>query len=601
MRHSLLLASVAFGVALGGCLAVPDTVAPECVVTSDCDTANGEVCEEGVCWGNPPPGPFAAIVSPPSERKNDLVGREFVIESIPADGYLFDVMLELPVMYTGMVRAICPPPSTACNDIALGAQIVVTRPSLFEGGPSYRQVVESDPGTGTFAIALPRTRAEDPPYTVTVFPDGRDAEPNEILTAQEVPPLRTEIRAVESVNGNTFDLGTISPRIIDGKITDTNGFGQQKYRVVATGRWDNNSPITEVSTVFYTGTDGRTDGHYSLRLADGLPDNVAIEIVAKPYGETLPTLHQKFTLVGQASANRSLIAPDVGNLVKVPLTIRGSDPSGEVVGVVGAQVEVTGVIPAGAPGLTFSTYLTGGVTDGSGVVELDLLDGSLIQGSYRVSVVPTAGAPVGVLFDEPLAGATVKRLPDRIALRGKVHDVNGRPLAGAQVTVRPSVRFQWSLSPNPQAFVAAIPAANTVTLPTGEYLVFVDPFVFDAEADIFGADIFGHYDVAFDATPTTPAYTAFDIEIPRDTQLSELRVPDLGLPDAAHVHGVITDADGIPIEGGELKLFQSGVVAGIQLCDQVEFEPPGCPIPAIILGRGASDLDGKVRLSLPRR
>ena len=59
--------------ASAGCLSVPEGPIPQCETSADCDRAHGEVCEEGVCWGNPPAGPFAAIVSPPSERSGELI------------------------------------------------------------------------------------------------------------------------------------------------------------------------------------------------------------------------------------------------------------------------------------------------------------------------------------------------------------------------------------------------------------------------------------------------------------------------------------------------------------------------------------------------
>src|SRR5262249_34698510 len=62
-------------VLLAGCLEVPKAPGQECATNSDCNTAAGEVCDEGVCWGNPPTGMFAATVSPPAVRE-ELVATE---------------------------------------------------------------------------------------------------------------------------------------------------------------------------------------------------------------------------------------------------------------------------------------------------------------------------------------------------------------------------------------------------------------------------------------------------------------------------------------------------------------------------------------------
>jgi len=182
-------------------------------------------------------------------------------------------------------------------------------------------------------------------------------------------------------------------------------------------------------------------------------------------------------------------------------------------------------------------------------------------------------------------------LPNRIALRGIARDANGDPLGQASVTARPSLRFQWSLPEGQQAFLTAIPAATTVTPDTGEFVVFVDPLV---------AEVWGHYDLTFEPSSTSrsPTFVQADLEIPRDSTLKILSMPDIVLPDAAFVHGRITDPFGNTIEGGELKLFR--VQPSTALCEQVPHAPASCPIPATLLGRGAADDDGVVELRLPR-
>src|SRR5678816_211888 len=82
------------------CIDVPDGPAPECKATADCDRAAGEVCEDGTCWGNPPPGPFAALVSPPKEHLDDLVSREIEDLPIPDFGWIGDISLDEPVTYS---------------------------------------------------------------------------------------------------------------------------------------------------------------------------------------------------------------------------------------------------------------------------------------------------------------------------------------------------------------------------------------------------------------------------------------------------------------------------------------------------------------------
>jgi len=578
---------------LAACLSVPDGPAPECKVTSDCDTANGEVCDEGICYGNPPPGPFAALVSPPSERKNDVVSREVELLEIPADGHLGDVALDAPVTYTGQIRAFCPTPSD-CTDISLGATITVTRPSIFQGGPTYRQVVTTEPRTGLFQLVVPRTRDIDQPYTITVIPEGRGDEPDMGITpAQLVPPLRTELRIADNETGKTLDLGGITLATIDGKVTNSVGVGQGSYRVVALGRWDETSPITEVSTVFYTGNDGQ----FALRLSPGLQGSV--EIVARPYGDPLqPTLHANVSSGGVSG--KSLVAPaNLGQPTTVDIKVKGTATGGEIKAVNGARVTVAGVVPGAAPGSTVATFVTEVTTGEDGIASVTMLNGTAIRSSYRVSIIPPANSTLGILFDSPLVlGEDPDRtLPERIALVGRVIDVDGKPINDVQVTVRPSLRFQWSLDTLPQAFMSAIPAATTVTPDTGEFVVYVDPFLKDGSEDVWG-----YYDLSFEPTATSnaPTFTEFDVEIPRDTNQSSVPLADIYLPDAAHIHGRITDPFGNVVEGAELKVFRVEDFASLTLCSDVPHAPASCPIPAQLLGRGASDDVGIVRLTLPR-
>jgi len=294
-----------------------------------------------------------------------------------------------------------------------------------------------------------------------------------------------------------------------------------------------------------------------------------------------------------AITDRVLIAPNTGEPVGVPIEITGADTGGEISGVVGARVVVAGVIPA-QPGATITTFTAEATTGEGGLATLNLLDGAALAATYRISVVPPANANVGVVFDEPYVFGDGKILPDRVALVGKVQDLTGTPLKDVQVTVRPSLRFQWSLDNSAQNFITAIPAATKVTPDTGEYVIYVDALL---------DETFGHYDISFEPTATAnaPTWTEFDIEIPRDTTQSSVPLPDIRLPDAAHVHGQITDSQGVLVEGAELRLFSVfDAAAATTLCEQVPNPPTSCSIPARLLGRGASDDGGTVRLTLPR-
>lgn len=583
---------------LAGCLSVPEGGEIECQTNADCDNAHGEVCQENVCWGNPPPGPFAAVVTPPSELNNRLVTREIPNLLIPDDGWLGDIALDEPVTYSGQVVPTCAAP-VDCSTTALGAKITVTRPSQFQGGPGISISTETDPRTGKFELVVPRTRANEAPYEVTVVPSGRGGSyPGETTPGQLVPPMRTTLAITDNVANQMLPIGGASLLKIDGSIVDAvTPNGPAKYRVVALGQWDLESPKVEVSTVSYTGSDGT----FSLRISKNVVGQV--ELVARPYDTNahMPTLH--LAAVTPGTTDRRLIVPtNIGAPHGVDFEVLGVDSGGQVAPVAGATVIVRGIVPANQPGATSATLRVEGTTGPNGIVKLFVLDGSAIQGSYRVSVIPPPNAIVGVVYDKEIsvspgadADQTTIRLPDRIALRGVVRDLYGDPLEDVSVTARPGLRFMWNLEAVPQEFLTTIPAATAVTPNTGEFVVWVDPFM---------TDVWGFYDIAFEPPTTSeslnyaPSWTLGSIEIPRDVTQTTVTLPEIRLPDAAHVHGRVTDAAGNAIDDAELKIFR--IDTSLELCSEVRYEPKSCPIPALLLGRGTTDDAGMARLTLAR-
>jgi hypothetical protein len=534
---------------------------------------------------------FAATLAPPSDRTN-LVASEVASLAISQDGWLGSLILTPPVTVSGRVEAYCPPPGTTCMTGSLGATITVTRPSAFAGGPGFRAVVTSKDsiarGTDSFSLALPP--AMDP-LVVTVVPDGRSSDPpaNGISPAMEVPPLRTTLDVSQDTS-TTFVLGSATSPQVLGSLSD-GVHALTKYRVVVLGQWEMAGPVTEVSSVAYT-----PDGSFKLLIADNVVGS--LEIVAQPYDPTIvaPTLH----LPGvRAGTTVMLTQPaNLGNKLVVTIPVVGLAGNGAVAPISGARVIVTGRFNPQFTGASAELSVEA-TTGDDGLAQVTLLDGPALRSTYKVRVIPPAGANVGVVYDAPLAlgpamGAqTVAsvRLPSRIALRGTLVDQNGQALGNVAVTARPSLRFTWSLDTNAQSFLAQIPAATTVTPDTGDFILWVDPFV---------ADIWGHYDVSFEPATgiAAPSWTEPDVEIPRIQNLTSQSLGSVTIPDAANVHGQLTDQTGGPVSGGELRIF--GVTTDLGVCSQVAYPPANCSIPAQLLAHGTSDDLGTVRLRLPR-
>lgn len=594
-------AAAAATAALGGCLSVPGGPAPMCHTDNDCDRAHGELCEEGVCWGNPPPGPYAAVVSPPSSRQ-DLVASEIPQLVIPDHGWVGDFTLEVPVLMSGKLVQFCPPPLVGCDPTPLAGTVTVSRPPQFRGGPGFNATLNVAAG-GSFAMPVRRTRPGDDPYTVTLVPDasrqatGRSA-------AEIVPPRRMQVSVSDNLVTQAIELGGADLPAISGTLRDSSGAGLANYRVSAFGHWDPTEPAVEVSTVDYTDATGA----YSVTLSDDLIGTV--ELVARPVAATSPgppptaaAIHVT-GLTATASSTRDLALPNnLGKPATLMLQIQGLDEqTGTIVRVSAAQVTLTGTL---SDSLTSFTVSDTEVADAGGLVTMKRLDGDGLAASYHLSVTPPAGANLGgVIFDQKLSSFSMLpqvRLPPRIALRGNVV-YGGKPLGNATITARPSLRFLWAL-PTAQVFVASIPPA-TFTTPTngGDFVLRVDPIV---------EQTWGYYDITIEPAAGTraPSFVVREFPIPRNTALAPVTVtypfpipdgmtPDIHLPDAAFIHGRAASPDGHAVEGAEVRVYE--VSTQLTLCSQVAHAPASCPIPAALQARNTSDVEGTVRLALPR-
>ncbi|HET9625443.1 MAG TPA: hypothetical protein VFP84_28945 [Kofleriaceae bacterium] len=588
MTRSSLLALVLASVAsfAAACISVPDGPKKMCDATSDCDHAHGEVCESGVCYGNPPPGPFAAVISPPSTR-HDLVPRELASVNIPSNGDLGDLALAAPVLFNGKVVQFCPAPMTDCDTTAsLAATIRVARGSQFHGGPGFQTVVNAVAG-GSFSIPLPRTEPGDDPFTVTVVPDGGHPAPGVRSAAQQVPPRRLALPLTDNSTNNRIELGGAALPVVSGSLSDALGQGLAGYRVVAIGHWDPTEPTVEVSSVAFTDASGA----YAITLSDGLAGTV--ELVAQPLDGTVgATIHLTNIDATRSTTHAITASAGLGPDFPVSVTVTGVDLSGIVSPIAGATVAITGALNQGSTTFAVNQQI---VTGQDGIAAFHVLGGAGIAPSYRVSVTPPAGSPLAAVFAQkltlpPAPGLALPiRLASRVAVQGAIADAHGALLSNVAVTARPSLRFLWTLDADPQAFVASIPPPTTVTQ-DGQFVLWVDANI---------AQVWGEYDLVIEPpiTDDAPAFVQ-PTELARDGTVTTMQLGTIGLPDAAFVHGKITDADGAPVDSAEIKLYQ--VSTQLALCSEVAHAPTSCPIPATLLGRNPAADGGEVQLALPR-
>jgi hypothetical protein len=572
-----------------GCLAVPEAPKPECATNADC---NGiEVCDDGTCWGDPPSGEFAMVLSPPVER-TDLVSREIMTGIINPDGWIDGLVFERPVKLSARLSTMCTPP-LVCDRAMFEANVTVTRASLFEGGPGFRLTTTTIPDNDgpKFDIKLP-PGDPDSPYIVTIVPTPRGDTPatSGARLAEVVPPMRFQMPLLVDTT-KTLTIGGLALPTVEGTLLAAQGGGLEDYRVVAMGRWEEGGPQTEVSTVAYT----ESNGAFRLTLSPDLFGSV--EIVARPSDPTSgrPTLHV-LDVPYAVGVQRTLTEPaQLGQIVSKTIMIKGKETSGAPKPIVGARVRVTALIGAAATGT--ATFVAEDTTDDAGRVVLDVLDGDAIWDKYRLEVVPPAGATVGAIYDQAFAMTSSEvQLPTRTLITGVVVDATGEKLPGVTVTARPSLRFVWSLDDKPQTFLNSLPLSTDVTDSDGGFVLSVDPMI---------DETWGYYDLSLDPARSTgfleraPTWIHHEVEIPRDIHVEQVAVPQIRLPDAAFVHGPVVDFNNAPVKDAEVKVFRrNSHAAGV--CESVRNAPSPCPTPAQLIGRDAASSDGIVELTLPR-
>ncbi|HEY5921965.1 MAG TPA: hypothetical protein VIV11_09865, partial [Kofleriaceae bacterium] len=558
---------------------------------SDCNTAAGEECFEGLCYGDPPLGVYAAALSSPVTRE-DLIATELPILMLPRNGDLGPLALEAPITFSGRVEASCGTMQMNCSTMSIGGQVRITRPSRIPGGPALRLVAISKSdvprGTDSFSIHLPPMHPGDPPYTITIDPEGGGDMPpthGSKDPAQIVPPKRFVLDETSAFEHQTYTLGT-NPVTISGALKDGLGATLTKYRVAALGRWDANAAPTEVSSVHYS-----TDGTYSIAISEGVVG--AVELVARPYDSLVVAPELRVGAVDVYTQTKNIYQPTgLGTRVDVSIPIEALSGDGGVKPVSGARVVITGSIESGFPNDVRAVMIAETTTGDDGHARLSLLDGDALLSTYQLRVVPPGSSSAGIIFNEPFALPVGKvRLPQRVAIRGKLVDTAGEPLADVSVTARRSLRFLWSLDGTDQPFLDEIPAATAITPETGDFVIWLDPAV---------GTTWGHYDLFFE-TPdhsAAPNWLISDLEIPRIPGQMTIDLEDVTIPDAAYLHGSVVDPNGGPVDGSELRIFR--LSDNESVCREAANAPLECSDDARVMGHGESDDAGIVRLTLPR-
>ena len=561
--RSLLLAAAC---ALAGCIDVPDDGGLNmCDEDSDCDTANGEVCANHICWGDPPAGVFAARVAPPAGRL-DLVTTDYPMISMQPDGWFENLVLEEPITLSGSVYGECPP-AIGCADprVSIAANITITRAARIDGGPIFVTTTMSEAGVvegdgESYSVKLPRAQAGES-YIITVAAiDDRNG-------AETLPPARQSLAQIVEDTTVDFELG-VAPRIVTGRLLNEFGAAVGGWTVKARGKWDDAAmTLTDISG---EATSDLADGTFSLYL----PGNTQplIEVWAEPPegGPIKVSLVKTLMLSGTQTTTGAGVmeVPDYGTGTMVTIPVVGQTGSG-FDDVVGAKVTLTTTMDLSEspdpPGTLRGEYTASDETDSAGIAVVPILGETHI---YRMQITPPPGANdsrYGTIYDAPaeIAGAgpqalAAVQLPPQVAVTGILTDWEMHPVEGVTVTVVPNSTFAYDLPQDISRQLDEIVPPSVSTNRNGEFSVFVDPEVAGQPA---------LYDIRFDPGPESglPSWHVSSVQLDI-TEGMDLAV--ISLPPAAHVRSVVYESGDTPLEleGATVQIYE--IPAAVITCIQ---------------------------------
>ncbi len=592
-------------VLLAGCLEAPIEPDPaQCETNEQC--ASGEFCDEGLCWGDPPPGPFAAVLTPPFERA-DLVVTHMAELDIDQDGNIPDLVFAETVAITGRVVIDCPDALEGgdCDPTrSVAAHIWVRRRSDIAGAPDYTRTVDAaggvEAGDTAFSLLLPRLPDGAEPYQISVIPDDTSIE-GELPPAAIAPPIRFALAGDSDQPDVDWTLGAPEDhKWVTGRIVDAAARGIEGMQVFTLGQWTADGPAERSSTIATTDA----EGNFTLRVPLAMIDTY--ELVARPTaGMVSPTLHAAELYIADPGADQYV---DIGEL-RMPsypepttfvLPLLGTGSNGDEIAAAGAEVTMTTILDDGE-GVT-AVYTATGASDVDGKVELQLIGGGSNNRLYLVQVrsdpmsenASIAGQMVSV---GPGSAGTAYLggllLPRRVAVSGTLVDDAGQPVANAEILARPAANFIWTLDLAAQDFLTNLQPPSTTSNDHGDFLLWLDPDVIGNQAS---------YDLQITPPPGTaaPPWTKEQVEVAPFNPLEEdpNRLDEIVLPRATHARGTVVTSEGEAIAGATVWVLR--LRTDSTLCNNA-IRPLGdvCIPPAIPQGLWVSKDDGQVWIALP--
>jgi hypothetical protein len=589
------LASLSLVVAVGCIETTPPPADPiECTTDAECNTGAGEVCDDGVCWGNPPTTMYAAVLGPSAEYASIAAQTEVASVLFSPDGWFGDgvtggLTLVDAMRVSGQVKAPCPPVLNECTGyLIVPGTIKWSRESSVPGLPvlnvqATMSGVTSNGSSGGFEVYLPRPPGPTT-YTVTFSPSTTPLGAGLPSAANLLPPLRATVtvNAADAPGAvRDFMFGT-NVRTISGRISQPGTTALGGWRVHAeAGDGTVAGAMVLASNVVIT----EPDGDFTLTVADG-PSIVDLVFVPGNLAgsDAEPPRVRLRDHVVTSPLPATLAMPKLERIIASPVHVEGTNGSGDQVDVPGASV--VGRLDQLIGGVYLQHQATT-TTAASGLGSLQILLGTTTQPlHYELDVLPgplsemasAYGLDVDVADTVPTPDV---RLPRGRPIVGTVLDEHGFGVAGATVTAAVSGSSLCALSSEDLRVARGLAPVGSTTDSKGEFTVFVDP-------DFAGTPL--TYDILVEPAAGTwaPRWS-----FPDQAPTSDHRV--LWLPEAAHVRAQVYEPGAAPAPDTQVTLHE--VTDKPPPCPQVSFGSSGLSVRQSV---GTSDDDGVVRLILPR-